>query len=350
MTKKSHAATRTLVTIAIGFTGAALATGTGLPAGALLGSSLAAFLASCFNVSGTIPPSLRIVAFAIIGCSLGSGLTKNFVSQAMHWPLSLGILTISVMVIMLIGGWFLSRFFNLSPETAILSTSPGALAYTLSITADGVGDARSIVVIQSIRVMGLIVVLPLLLGYFCTNEPRGGTGENVVATMSIAGFVVLFVATLGAGRWLELLKLPSAYLLTGTMISAVAHVGELVSGRPPALILFMGFALTGTAVGSRFSRISLGEMRRLLKVSLIVTIGSSSIAALFAYITSSILSLSFAQVFVAYAPGGIEAMAAMALSLGYDPAFVAGHHLFRLGLLFVLIPVLLKILGTRLQT
>ncbi len=59
---------------------------------------------------------------------------------------------------------------------------------------------------------------------------------------------------------------------------------------------------------------------------------------------AQILGIPFGQVFVAFAPGGVEAMAAMALALGYDPAYVATHHLFRIILLFFLLPVGVKIL------
>jgi uncharacterized membrane protein AbrB (regulator of aidB expression) len=50
-------------------------------------------------------------------------------------------------------------------------------------------------------------------------------------------------------------------------------------------------------------------------------------------------------VFVAFAPGGVEAMAAMALALNYDPAFVAVHHIYRIILLILSLPLFLKIMG-----
>jgi uncharacterized membrane protein AbrB (regulator of aidB expression) len=52
--------------------------------------------------------------------------------------------------------------------------------------------------------------------------------------------------------------------------------------------------------------------------------------------------MPFGQVWVAYAPGGIEAMAAMGLALGYDPAFVATHHLVRILLVIGLLPLLIR--------
>ena len=43
-----------------------------------------------------------------------------------------------------------------------------------------------------------------------------------------------------------------------------------------------------------------------------------------------------------YAPGGGEAMAAIGLALGYDPAFVAIHHFARIVMLVFLVPFVLK--------
>jgi hypothetical protein len=95
-------------------------------------------------------------------------------------------------------------------------------------------------------------------------------------------------------------------------------------------------------IGARFTRIPLADIRRLISGALAVVIVSSLIAALFALFTANLLSLPFGQVWVSYAPGGVEAMAAMALSLGYDSAYVATHHLFRIILLIFTLPVLLK--------
>ncbi|MDX1737159.1 MAG: AbrB family transcriptional regulator, partial [Alphaproteobacteria bacterium] len=54
--------------------------------------------------------------------------------------------------------------------------------------------------------------------------------------------------------------------------------------------------------------------------------------------------LPFGQLWVAFAPGGVEAMAAMAISLDFDPAFVAVHHLFRIIFLILILPIAVKIL------
>jgi hypothetical protein len=61
---------------------------------------------------------------------------------------------------------------------------------------------------------------------------------------------------------------------------------------------------------------------------------------------SAVTGFPFAQIWIAYAPGGVEGMAAMALSLHLDPVFVATHHIFRILALIGLLPILLRWLKT----
>ena len=56
---------------------------------------------------------------------------------------------------------------------------------------------------------------------------------------------------------------------------------------------------------------------------------------------SRMLDLPFGQVWVSFAPGGVEGMSSMALALGYDPVYVATHHVFRILLLIAILPVLI---------
>lgn len=331
-------------TLAIGFIGAAVAFYAELPAAALIGSAVAVSLASLCNLTRPIPIGFRAIAFSIIGSSLGSSLTRDFVSQAIHWPLSLLILTICVFTIMISCSFVLIRIFNQSAETAVLATSPGALGYTISIALEGVGDVRSIIVLQSVRLLLIITCLPFVLEYFWGGG-GGSAAGTAVEPMPGGAFIVIFLVTLVLGRVLERFKVPASYLLVGTVVSGAAHVLGLVDGRPSSLILFIGFSITGTVVGARFSTISMAELKKLLKASLLVVFLSTFIAAVFAILVASLLSMSYGQVFVAFAPGGVEAMAAMALALHYDPAFVAVHHIYRILLLIFSLPLFLRIIN-----
>jgi len=60
-----------------------------------------------------------------------------------------------------------------------------------------------------------------------------------------------------------------------------------------------------------------------------------------AWLTAAASGLAPTLLLVAYAPGGVEAMAAMAVQLGLAPAFVAAHHVARLLVLTLFVPALL---------
>ena len=64
-------------------------------------------------------------------------------------------------------------------------------------------------------------------------------------------------------------------------------------------------------------------------------------ASVGAVVASWIIGLPAAALLLAFAPGGVEVMAAIAVETGLEPALVAAHHVFRLLVLTVLVPVMI---------
>jgi len=335
------------LTLIIGLVGASAATYLGVPAAALIGASLAVSVASLCGVTENIPLGLRNVAFAVIGCSLGSGFTSEVLEQAAQWLFSLAMLGVAVFAIVFVCSLILARFFNQSVETSVLATSPGALAYSLALAADGLGDIRSVTVIQNVRILLVTTTLPLLLGHLGLATGHGGHRMISGGLDTLVIIPIAFLLGLLVDRW----KVPAAFLMAGMLVSGVAHYLGLVVGRPPAPVLFVGFSITGSMIGARFSSIPLTDLRRLLIASISTFMSSTLIAVGFSYLVARVIELPFGQVFIAFAPGGVEAMAVMAISLGYDPAYVATHHLFRIVLLLFTLSftfgVVRKLLGRR---
>jgi hypothetical protein len=332
---------RVLATLAIGSAGALLAQMAGLPAAALIGSTLAVSVASFSRLPTSVPPRLRNMAFAAIGCTLGSGVNTDFFELAVKWPLSLSGLVLVMAAVLFAGSWVLTSYFGQSKVTAVLAASPGALSYSLAIAATGVGDARAIIVIQSIRLLSITTGLPLILDLM--DLQHGNGGHNGQMSISLGATTGLFLLTLLFGFLLNNRRLPAAYLIAGILVSGALHYLGVVSGRPQTGFLWVGFVITGAVIGARFTTIPLVDIKRLIGAALAVVVVSSGLAALCAILAAKILHLPFGQLWVSYAPGGVEAMAAMALSLGYDSAFVATHHLFRIILLLFVLPVLLRL-------
>ena len=158
---------------------------------------------------------------------------------------------------------------------------------------------------------------------------------------------ILLVATLVLGTLMTRLRIPAPIIMTGLVISGIAHGAGLVSGRLADPVTFLGFTIIGTVIGARFAGITRTELTRLGMAGIVSTSVAVAISIAFAWAVSLMLSLPFGQVWVSFAPGGVEGMSSMALALGYDPVYVAVHHVFRILMLIMTLPILIGFVGKR---
>ena len=66
------------------------------------------------------------------------------------------------------------------------------------------------------------------------------------------------------------------------------------------------------------------------------------IAAVFAAVLISVLSLHAAEVMIASAPGAVDAMMLLALALNLDPVYVGAHHLTRIFFVSLTMPFIAR--------
>jgi len=329
--------------LSIGTFGAWLATFLGLPSPAILGSTFAVSLGALTGLPLQLPDFLKNTTFAMFGCSLGSALQMDVFAQFFAWSFSLSGLILVLFVVMVGVTWVLRWMFRIDTRTALLSASPGLLTYALSLAEGGVADVRIITVLQALRLLLITMGLPLILS---SVGQLGEYSQSIaIAHLDYQHTVPLIALTYLFGMVLSRLGLPAAYLITGLLLSGSLHLSGALIGRIPTDLLLVGFVVVGTILGARFSEFTLREISKLLGAACVVVTFAIGVSAIVSLIYANLLALPFGQVWVAYTPGGVEAMAALALALDYDPAYVATHHIFRLLLLMVLLPMLLKYFG-----
>ncbi len=328
---------RTLAAGLIGTGGALCAALFGLPAAGLIGSSIAVAIAATCGVATAIPQRLRDAAFAIIGISLGAGVQADTLAQVGSWSVSLAVLALSLVVTLLTGAALLRRVFGMDAETALLASSPGTMSNAIAIALDGRGDVTTITILQVMRLLVLVAVVPPMASVLDAQSAP----VSAYTPMGLAALVVILAATLGLGivaaRW----KVPAACLLIGMILSALAHVADLAHGPAPAWVIFAAFVVTGTAVGTRLTAISPRALLAMARAGAVLIGTTVAMSLAFATVTALLTGLPWGQIWIAYAPGGVEAMAAIGLALGYDPAFVAIHHFARIVILVSLVPLLM---------
>jgi membrane AbrB-like protein len=326
-------ARRTAVTLALGAAGAAIAAALGLPAAALVGSAVAVGIAAVWGLPAAVASPVRDVAFAVIGMSIGASVSSEALALLARWPLSLAALVVCLLTTTAACCAYLTRVRGCDHETALLSSTPGALSMAVALAGQGYGDARTVSLAQTVRLMTLTVGLPLLLG--------GHRAAPAAACMPLSSTVALLVCAVLVGAVLKRLKVPAAALLAGLAAAAAGHLLGLTRGSLPDAAAVPAFVVTGAFVGAGFARVRWRELRGGLRSSLVTVAIASGGSALFALVVARRLDVPFAQAWVAFAPGGAETMTAIAIALGYDQAYISAHHVFRIVLLSALLPLAL---------
>ncbi|WOI57086.1 AbrB family transcriptional regulator [Palleronia sp. LCG004] len=320
--------------------GAALATLLGLPAGALIGSTLGVAAATAMGFRVAVPSRLRDVAFALIGISLGSGIDEDVFGQIGQWTLSLAILVVALIATMAAGIVVLDRVFGLDRETGALASSPGTMSNAIAIAVDGRGDATAVMFLQLMRLFVLVVAVPPLAVFL---DGGGSAAPGQIDPMGWVPLLAVFALSLTLGTIGGRVGFPAASLLGGMLVSAGAHAFGLAHGGAPGWLVMLAFAITGAVLASRLERIGRGQIRR-YAVAGAASVGIALLLSLvFAMVVKALTGLPFGQVWIAFAPGGIEAMAAIGLSLGYDPAYIAIHHFARIFALVLIVPAFLRL-------
>ena len=332
----------TLAALAIAALGASAATAVGLPVGVLIGATAAVAAAAAAGVPVGIPDRLRNVAFAMLGIVLGAGATPDLFAHMARWPLSLVVLPFALAAMMAVALVLLRATAGLRGPSALLATSPGALSFALALAEERKVDAGPVVSLQSLRLMMITVLLPPLVALLDRDVGSRGMDQPVSdpGSIGLPESVALLVGALALGWLLARLRVPAAWLFGGLFVSLPVHVAGLVGGRPDASLTVAAFLVVGALVGTRFGAIRFRSVARLLGAGTLATIAATATAAILAWPVARSLGVPFGQVWIAYAPGGVEAMAAIALALDYDPLFVAAHHVARLLLLAVALPLL----------
>ncbi|MFG1186704.1 AbrB family transcriptional regulator [Xanthobacter aminoxidans] len=329
------------VTLGAGALGGGIFALLGLPAAWISGSLVACIGLALAGVRIDVPEWLRFLAFVVLGTSMGTMLTPETFARAATWPVSMACLGASVLGTMAGGTLFLTRVAGWSRESAFWASAPGAFGTVVAMAADTSADLRQVAFAQTLRLFLLVAALPNVLA--ALGMTAGGVPPPPhVSTLS--EIVVLFVVCTGAALLAARLKLPGGLILGALAGSAVLHATRLSTAVLPAELLIPAFVVLGGSVGVRFIGTSLATIRAYVLASLGAFLVAVAISTLFALLAAWLTGDDLGKLVTAFAPGALEAMTALGFAMGYDPAFMSAHHLFRFAGLSVALPVAARLM------
>ena len=143
----------------------------------------------------------------------------------------------------------------------------------------------------------------------------------------------------------RLIKFPASWMFGAMIASSLLHGAGLVQGGLPTWIRGVALVGIGALIGSRFARMKtkvlLGHINAALG-SFVVAILVSAIFVGLIILTSHVRP---GDLMVAFAPGAMDAMLALALTLHIDPIFVGAHHLSRFVFVTIATPGIVHLFG-----
>ena len=322
-----------ILTLALGAGGAFLAYRLEVPAPYLVGP------AAVVTLRAAVPGRLRDLAFLAVGLSMGSGVTPEGLAATRQWPLSFLALFLMTVLLLVAGWWLLRKVFRYDDLTAMLAACPGHLSYVLSLAAGTKSDLASVSIIQSVRVLALTLLVPLIVEIQGLSPP-----ENLAVPMSVGPIAVLLMAlpAYALGYGLQRISVPAALLVGGMIVSSTAHLTGIVEGVIPLWLQVPVYVVLGCMIGTRFAGVSAADLKRSFVAGMSITVAVGLLSAVIALAVSEWLDIPLDAALIAFAPGGLETMAAMAVILHADPAYVGTHHILRLVFLSILMPLLLS--------
>lgn len=295
---------------------------------------------------GIVQP-LRSLMVMVLGVLLGSAFTPDVIQSAREWPVTLATLLIYLGVVTGTMYLYFRRAMGFDPVTAYFSATPGGLNEMVIAGAAMGGDDRTIALVHAARVLLVVMVIPLGFRYATGVSPQASDAGPALFDIGLAEFAILVACAATGAVAGKLLRLP-AYKLVGPMlVSAAVHAAGVTSAAPPWPLVAAAQVVLGAAVGARFSGVPL---RRVLK-TLAASVGSTTLMLIvtfaFALALSSVTGIEWPPIVLAYAPGGLAEMSLIALALGVETAFVATHHVVRIGLIVTLAPLVFRLAPRR---
>jgi membrane AbrB-like protein len=330
-------------TLAIGTAGGLFFLLLNLPGGLITGAMVATGIAAIAGRPLNVPAHVTQGVLVVLGISLGAVVSRQLIQHVGAYPLTIFLLALSTFCSTFGSSVYLQRIHGWDRTSAFLAGSPGALSQITMLAVERGADLPAIAVVQTVRVIILTAALPMLLA-LSGAAPASSPGLAMPAASPL-GLLELIAASLVVALLLRMLKFPASWMFGAMIASSVLHGADLVEGGVPPWVRGVALVGVGALIGSRFARmrpkVLLGHLNAALG-SFAVAIAMTAVFVTLIVLTTQV---HLSDIMVAFAPGAMDAMLALALTLHIDPIFVGAHHLSRFVFVTIATPGIVHLFG-----
>lgn len=315
--------------IAATFTGQFLH-GYAVPAGLFLGPMLVAI---AFGVCGAkLIVHRQIFRFGqgCVGLLVAHSVSWAVLSSlAQAWPLML-LATIITVVLSALVGMGTVRLGGIPGSTAAWGTAPGAASAMVSMAEEYGADSRVVATMQYVRVVCVVMIGSLvshLIG--ATSSDSITASAQLVLTEPHPTNIALTLAVIVTGIVLGN-RVPAGALLIPLLLGGALQLSGLLSIAIPSWLLAFAYGAIGCYIGLRFDRQTIRYVWKRLPAMIAGAVVLIVLCAACAWILAQAAGKDFLSMYLATSPGGLDAMAIIAVESHSDVGLVLAMQTLRL--------------------
>jgi membrane AbrB-like protein len=332
---------RLVESLMIGAAGGYLLDAAKFPAGWLAGAMVFAAAAALAGRPIYVPTPLARAFFITLGISLGGVVTPETLRGMAAWPFSIFMVSVAMVAVTAATVSYLTRVHGWNTLTAIFAGTPGGLSQVMALAAEQRDcDVRGVAIVQTLRVVILAVGVPAVLTVFGLAGPTRLPVSPITIAQAPLEFAFLVGTSVAVAFGLLRLGFPGGLIFGPMMVSAILHGGGFISVTVPFWLASTAMVGLGTVSGGRFTGTPFRMMLGYLGAGFGSFAVSLVVAAAIGGAVTLVVPLPLPDMIVAYAPGSVDAMMILALALHLDPVFVGAHHLTRVFVVSVGLPIL----------
>jgi membrane AbrB-like protein len=322
----------------------------GLPSPTLFGGLVAGLVrALVVPARMRLPGSAMTGAQAVVGVAMGSLIDlETLRTVAADW-LPVLLVTVGTLALSLGGGLLFRLHPGITPVTGTFAMIAGGASGITAMSRDLGADDRMVAVLQYLRVLLIVVLMPLVAtGLYGASRGSGAppTAEGAQGwPVGLAFTVGCAVVGLVLGR---LAHVPVASLIGPMVVAAAVDLSGLGHGaQVPQVLQVIAFLVIGLQVGISFTRESIRTIGRALPLALAIILGLIVACAGLGAVLSGATGVSALDGYLATTPGGLYAVLATAADSGADATFVLAVQVLRLFVMVLSAPLLARLLRRR---
>jgi len=337
-----------LLVIFISIPGAIIADYFNIPLAWMLGPMLAISIAALSGIKIKMPKLALSSILIVLGLHIGNYIDQNLINQMTEWVWTSIIMFVYILISILIVSKYLQKFSGYNIKTSIFSAAPGALGPLMILAEHEKSDLSQVATSHLIRLIIIITVIPFFVVNYSTNEVLIIEKFNYL-DQNHFHLLILLIGSILLIFLFDKIGVPAA-LLSGTLVaSGILQISGVASYKLPDESINFCLLILGASVGCRFTDKSLKEVAGNTFHSLVATVILVTLGLLAATVATYFVDTNFLTLLLSFSPGGIYEVAVIAIAFDLDPNFVAFHHIVRLLMILFTVPVILKIIGKKLN-